>query len=163
MLSSMHAGTVRVWIACCFRPPPPHPPSLPPTENNECEIRSLASWHLFISPTPFLQGKVSRNFLVPPQLIHYWQLCYLTVVFTTAASQNVFSTFKLFLHTKKTNIIKKITKNIRFVITFICYHRAVGDRALYEKICWVIQALFCDAAVQRLQNPPFCSSTSLVS
>jgi hypothetical protein len=41
---------------------------------------------------------------------------YITVDFVTAASQNGFGT--LFFH-KKTNIILKIAKNNRFIITFI--------------------------------------------
>jgi hypothetical protein len=41
---------------------------------------------------------------------------YITVDFATAASQNGFHTYKLFLH-KKTNINQKI----RFLITFIFY------------------------------------------
>ncbi len=48
----------------------------------------------------------------------------------------------------KTNIIQKRTKNIRFFITFILYHRAVVKQVhIVWHICWVLQTPFCDATV----------------
>jgi hypothetical protein len=51
------------------------------------------------------------------------------VGFAAAASQNGFSTLvgRLFLY-KKTNIIQKMTKNIRFFYYFRLYHGAVVNQ-----------------------------------
>jgi hypothetical protein len=59
--------------------------------------------------------------------------CYIMVDFALAASQNILSTYKLFLHTK-TNIIQKMTNTL----DFYCKHRFV---------------------MQPFQNLPLCSST----
>jgi len=76
--------------------------------------------------------------------------------FLTAASHNGFSTNMLLLH-KKTDIIRKIKKIIRFFVTVILYHKSVVKEDIFLTFCWVIETSFCDAAVAKstvlLQHP----------
>ncbi len=75
--------------------------------------------------------------------------CYITVDFSTAASQNVFGTYKLSL--QKKNNIKKIRKNIIF-LCFFFYPGAfvkLNHYVTHNYVLWL----------QPSQNPPLCSST----
>jgi hypothetical protein len=47
------------------------------------------------------------------------------VDFATAASQNGFNSYKLFIHMKTNIIFKKLLKNFKFFIPVIFYYRAI--------------------------------------
>jgi hypothetical protein len=50
--------------------------------------------------------------------------CYITVDSAMAASQNGFGSYKFSIH-KKTNIMQIKTKNIKFFINLVFYHREI--------------------------------------
>ncbi len=95
-------------------------------------------------------------FLISPVFTAAW---YKTTDFSTTASQNRFSTFRLSLHKETMILFRKWQKTLYFFISSIFYYTVEQswNNIIIWHICWV--SYIHHFVMQPLQNPPLCIRT----